>query len=587
MPEGRASVTARRVAVHRLGFDRPPTDFGDPDADERLARDVAASAGYEPGEGMTRYLRGRTSFFDRSVVHALDRDVGQIVIVGAGYDGRALRYARPGVRWYEVDHPDTQDDKRARLDRLGIATPQIAFVATDLVAGRLADDLLAAGYDVDAPSQILCEGVAAYLDVPVVTRMLADLRALTTVGTRLAISLSSSDGSVESLARRQKLAESVGAVGEPIRTSLTADDTGSLLGAARWRPVDIPERARRAGFVVAVPDWTGAGATTGAGTSGPRPTTSRMGRYMERTFHRAGTDDLGAHLETTYGITVESVHPLDVGVFHIRRADGPPWVARVHQAERLRARTDADVRVLDLLARADFPAERCAAAEPVSMLAGQAVLVTGHVAGRKAGASRDTYRRLGELLGRLHTTAIDADLAEGGAWHHLAPEGGPGAEIDAAVALLDDAGPRVRTTGRDRFERLRAEVAGCTLPAGLPSALSHPDLVPPNAIATAEGDLHLIDWTGAGPAPRIWTLGWLLWAAGRPGYIDAVMAGYGVHVELDDAERARLPTAVRARAVVLECWSYCTGRVPLGDVTDGLPEIRARADVVAARASRR
>jgi hypothetical protein len=43
------SVTARRVAAHRLTFDRIPAAYGDPVADEALARDVAGAAGVAPG----------------------------------------------------------------------------------------------------------------------------------------------------------------------------------------------------------------------------------------------------------------------------------------------------------------------------------------------------------------------------------------------------------------------------------------------------------------------------------------------------------------------------------------------------------
>jgi len=44
MEDGGPSVTARRVAAHRLGFDRVPVAYGDPAADEALAVDVAAEA---------------------------------------------------------------------------------------------------------------------------------------------------------------------------------------------------------------------------------------------------------------------------------------------------------------------------------------------------------------------------------------------------------------------------------------------------------------------------------------------------------------------------------------------------------------
>jgi len=41
-------VTAQRVAAHRLTFDRLLAPYGDPAADEALARDVAATASVAP-----------------------------------------------------------------------------------------------------------------------------------------------------------------------------------------------------------------------------------------------------------------------------------------------------------------------------------------------------------------------------------------------------------------------------------------------------------------------------------------------------------------------------------------------------------
>ena len=138
MQAGQPSVTAQRVAAQRLTFDRVPAPYGDPAADDTLARDVAAAVSGEPGR-MSDYLRARTRFFDRAVTGALARGCPQAVIGAAGYDGRALRYAKPGVRWFEVDHPVTQQDKRARLQRLGIEAGHIGFVAADFAVDPVAD----------------------------------------------------------------------------------------------------------------------------------------------------------------------------------------------------------------------------------------------------------------------------------------------------------------------------------------------------------------------------------------------------------------------------------------------------------------
>ena len=67
------------------------------------------------GTGPTfAYLAVRTLFFDAAIRTALDQGVLRVVVVGAGYDSRAWRLARPGVEFIEIDHPDTQADKRRR-----------------------------------------------------------------------------------------------------------------------------------------------------------------------------------------------------------------------------------------------------------------------------------------------------------------------------------------------------------------------------------------------------------------------------------------------------------------------------------------
>ena len=140
MEDGGPSQTARRVAAHRLDFTRIPADYGDPASDHALAVDVAAGR-QAPASRMHDYLAARTAFFDRTVTGALGRGVTQVVVGAAGYDGRAFRYAKPGVRWFEVDHPATQRDKLERLERLGLDASHVRFVEADFtrdpVAGRL------------------------------------------------------------------------------------------------------------------------------------------------------------------------------------------------------------------------------------------------------------------------------------------------------------------------------------------------------------------------------------------------------------------------------------------------------------------
>ena len=260
MRPGQASVTARRVAALRLTFERAASPYGDATVDERLSRDVAGSTA--PGatsERMVRYLAARTRFFDQVVVGALGRGVDQVVVAAAGYDGRAWRYAKPGVSWFELDHPATQADKLARLDALGVDRSGVGFASADFAHDDVAAALRGAGIDPDRPSLVLCEGVVAYLDRDTTDRLFAGLRAA--VGSRsvLAVSLSTASGTVDGAQARARFRAAVAAVGEAATDPLTVDDAGPILRAAGWEPrspdSDGGGTGRRAGLLLA--DATG------------------------------------------------------------------------------------------------------------------------------------------------------------------------------------------------------------------------------------------------------------------------------------------------------------------------------------------
>jgi methyltransferase (TIGR00027 family) len=243
MLEGNPSRTARSVAAHRLDYPRLEAPYGAPAADDALARDAAA--GLKPAQGrMHDYLRERTAFFDRIVVNTIDRGDAQVVVGGAGYDGRSLRYARPGTIWFELDHPDTQTDKRERLGRLGIDAGHVRFVAADFITDPIADLLAAAGLDPRRPALFLLEGVAVYLTSEVLERLLGEFRSVTPAGSMLAISvLVWPDGQT-----RARFRESVAAVGEQARSALQVRELRGLLARTGWQVTDPgdPGRDRRA-----------------------------------------------------------------------------------------------------------------------------------------------------------------------------------------------------------------------------------------------------------------------------------------------------------------------------------------------------
>lgn len=233
------------MAAQRLTFARAPGPGRAAD-DEALHRDVADGVAWEPTP-MTRYLAARTAFFDREVVNG---GGPQVVALGAGYDGRSLRY--DGPRWWELDHPATSADKLARLDRLGIR-PAAVHVAADF----LTDALVLPGHDPASPTLFLCEGVLAYLPAAAVDRLLTWAASVAAPGSRLAVEVPVEPAT--SSVTRESVRQTVAGVGEPMTAPWPRNELRPRLTAYGWvvesavdaRGVPVEESALTGALVLA------------------------------------------------------------------------------------------------------------------------------------------------------------------------------------------------------------------------------------------------------------------------------------------------------------------------------------------------
>ena len=302
---------------------------------------------------------------------------------------------------------------------------------------------------------------------------------------------------------------------------------------------------------------------------------------------------LREHLESQYRIEVAGLSELDLRVFRVDRRDGPSWVARCFPSVRPMERAEGDGEILRFLAEADFPAERCAAPVPTSIVDGRPVLVTEHIAAVPRNERRATIRNfgglrhLGALLGRLHAMpeGTGAVCRQGGAWHHLA-DGGPGEEIAAAQGMLHDAADLVPTGQRHLYDSISAELHALDDCTGLPQALIHPDFVLANVVASPDRGLVVVDWTGAGRGPRLWSLAFFLFSEGAKNLhrVARIVAGYRPYIRLEPEELSRLATVMRARPAILASWVFCTGRSSLAVAAQEMAARCEIADAVAAQA---
>jgi Ser/Thr protein kinase RdoA (MazF antagonist) len=296
-------------------------------------------------------------------------------------------------------------------------------------------------------------------------------------------------------------------------------------------------------------------------------------------------EGLKEHLEAEYGARVDKVSQLDAGVFRVGRAGQPDWVARVFGPGRTVADAEGDAFLLQRLEQAGFPAERCAGPEPVSEFGERAVLVTEFVSGQPALGRGRTYGVLGVLLGRLHART-GTGLRPGGAWHHLSPRGGPTEEVAAAAALLDSVSGRFPVEQAAALDTLLEQVWNTDTCDDLPHAVVHPDFVPPNAITTDDGRTVIVDWANSGRGPRLWSIGFLLWAAGARDLrlVDVVVSRYRRHTQLEPGELDRLAAAIRARPLMIDAWSVGHGRKQPGEAVAALGHRDRLSEVIAAQA---
>jgi Ser/Thr protein kinase RdoA (MazF antagonist) len=262
---------------------------------------------------------------------------------------------------------------------------------------------------------------------------------------------------------------------------------------------------------------------------------------------------------------------LDVDVYRLRRSESEPdLVGRVFGPTVERVAVDGAAHVLRDLADTRFPAERCPTETPVLALGnGRHVLVTQYVEPSPAPRPGFVMAWCAGLLGRLANRSGD-DLPPGGGWHRLGAT--PSQEIDEALRLGGQLGPSV------------AEIVDALADAddgvGLPEALIHADLTPPNAVPQGDQPPVIIDWIGVGRGPRIWPLAFLLFAAGPRGAARS-LDRYCRSVSLTDEERHRLPDVMIARPLTLDLWSVTYERMTAQQAVTRARAHRSRITAIA------
>ena len=252
----RPSRTAHFVALGRAIADAGLShvaDFHDPTArvflSEKGKRSLSETtrAVREGKQGVRLEMAGvmadlialRTAAIDTAVRDAIAGGATQLVIVGAGYDGRAWRMPElAGVSVFEIDHPATQGDKRRHLAELPPANGVVTFISMDFELESLDAVLERAGHNRSSPTCWIWEGVVMYLTRNAMRATLADIANRSAPGSTLIVNY-------HTLHRRFLARLIFRLIGEP--------------QISAWTPDEMAADLRSVGFVVredsGMADW--------------------------------------------------------------------------------------------------------------------------------------------------------------------------------------------------------------------------------------------------------------------------------------------------------------------------------------------
>jgi methyltransferase (TIGR00027 family) len=178
------AIEARRPAGERICFDPLAERFLDRRYRAVLVarplRDAVEAIVERLFPGHHHYVLVRTRYIDDFLGEQLAAGATQLVILGAGFDSRAHRFADRlrHVTVFEVDHPATTAAKQARIARvLGDAAAKVTYVPVDFDRDVLGVELARRGYRSDRRTIFLWEGVTAYVSAAGVDATLQLIRS--------------------------------------------------------------------------------------------------------------------------------------------------------------------------------------------------------------------------------------------------------------------------------------------------------------------------------------------------------------------------------------------------------------------------
>jgi methyltransferase (TIGR00027 family) len=138
--------------------------------------------------GIYEYVIARTKVMDAAFLEALEAGFPQIVLLGAGFDTRALRFSNRnrGTKIFELDVTTTQQPKIEIYQKQKLSIPpDLVFVPIDFNREDIFAVLAKAGFQDGRKTLFLWEGVTMYLSKQAVDSTLEFIRRHAACGSQV------------------------------------------------------------------------------------------------------------------------------------------------------------------------------------------------------------------------------------------------------------------------------------------------------------------------------------------------------------------------------------------------------------------
>jgi methyltransferase (TIGR00027 family) len=181
----------------------------------------------------------RSRYTEDKLNEAVNRGISQYVILGAGFDTLAYRQTEQlkSLSIIEIDHPETQKLKRAKLESAGIEIPEnVKLVSVDFEKESIEEIFNRSEFDKSKPTFFSWLGVTMYLTPQAI---MGTLKAMASFAKDSEIVLTFLQPSDDGQSYQSQLSALVKQVGEPFVSYFSSDEIQVVLQSAGFAQTEV------------------------------------------------------------------------------------------------------------------------------------------------------------------------------------------------------------------------------------------------------------------------------------------------------------------------------------------------------------